>query len=320
MAASTARLAVCLTPDALYFRPAMFTVASLLAQDDAEALDVLVLCEEQDVAPGFDRLDADLRRRIQLVFVDWEKHVAGLPTRGHFTSAVNRRLALHRVLDPKYERFVSMDADLRIGRQGLAALAALDLGGKPLAACLDMILLKDLEDGPLTPEFKAYRARLGLGPATPYFNNGLTLVDRHLWQKLDVPGAATAFLAAHPDRCAFLEQSALNAVVHGDFAPLSPRYNFMGDFQLLDLEEEVKPVVHHFVNRPKPWEPGWRGDHRFALAYKSWFQASPWPELAEAIVPSGTVPTLDASSSHFRSRLLAFLRRQRFIDGWSPAA
>ena len=57
LAASSAPLAVCLTPDAIYFRPAMFTVASLLAQDDAESLDVIVLCEERDVAPGFDRLD-----------------------------------------------------------------------------------------------------------------------------------------------------------------------------------------------------------------------------------------------------------------------
>ncbi len=316
----SAPLAVCLTPDALYFRPAVFTAAGLLAQSDADGLEVILLCEEKDVAPGFERLDPALRKRIRLQFVNWEQHVRGLPTRGHFTSAVNRRLALHRVLDERYARFVSMDADLRIGRPGLAALATLDLGGKPLAAALDMIFLKDLEDGPLTPEFKAYRARLGLGPATPYFNNGLTLVDRHLWEKLDVPGAATAFLAAHPERCSFLEQSALNAVVHGEFAPLSPRYNFMGDFQLLDLEEEVRPIVHHFVNQPKPWEPGWRGDHRVAQAYKTWFQGSPWPGMADAITPGGTMPTLDGDSSAFRSRLLAFLRRQRFIDGWTVSA
>ena len=53
----SASFAVCLTPDALYFRPAVFTAASLLAQDDSEDLDVILLCEEKDVAPGFDRLD-----------------------------------------------------------------------------------------------------------------------------------------------------------------------------------------------------------------------------------------------------------------------
>jgi lipopolysaccharide biosynthesis glycosyltransferase len=312
------KLAVCLTPDALYFRPAVFTAASLLAQEDADELDVILLCEETDVAPGFEQLDPRLRSRIRLELVDWEKHVAGLPTRGHFTSAVNRRLALHRVLDDRHDRFISMDADLRVGRPGLARLAALDLAGKPLAAALDMILLKDLEDGPLTPEFKAYRQRLGLSLSTPYFNNGLTLIDRHRWDRLDVPGAARAFLAAHPEQCPFLEQSALNAVVHGEFAPLSPRYNFMGDFQLLDLEQEVQPIVHHFVNRPKPWEPGWRGDQRFAAAYRTWFLQSPWPDLADGIVPAGAAPALDADSRRFRARLLDFLGRQRFIDGWTP--
>ncbi len=161
--------------------------------------------------------------------------------RGHFTSAVNRRLALHRVLPSRYERYVSIDADMLVTRPGLARLADLDLRGLPLAAAMDMIFLKDFEDGPLTAEFRTYRARLGLTLDTPYFNNGLTLVDRHEWERLDVPGAATTFLAANSDRCPFLEQSALNAVIQGQFAPLSPRYNFMGDFLLLDLETRSIP-------------------------------------------------------------------------------
>jgi len=314
-----ARLAVCLTPDANYFRPAVMTAASILSQPDSEGLEVLLLCEEGDVAAGFGDLDPALRARIGLRFVDWSRHVAGLPVRGHFTSAVNRRLALHRVLPDTVERYVSLDADMLIVRAGLAALAHTPLGGAPFAAAMDMIFLKDLEDGALTAEFRAYRAGLGLAPSTPYFNNGFTLVDRHRWEQLDVAGAATAFLAANAGRCAYLEQSALNAVVNGQFARLSPRFNFMGDFLLLDLEESVQPVVLHFVNRPKPWEPGWRGDARFADAYRAFFLASPWPTLAP---PSGTTTrqTLDSEARRFRTRLLAFLAAQRFVDGWGVPA
>ena len=50
-----------------------------------------------------------------------------------------------------------------------------------------------------------------------------------------------------------MEQDALNSLVRGDFAPLSPRYNFMGDFFLTGLEAEIAPIVLHFVNQPKPW-------------------------------------------------------------------
>ncbi|MHB2168792.1 glycosyltransferase family 8 protein [Alsobacter sp. R-9] len=311
-----ARLAVCLTPDANFFRPAILTAASILGQADSDDLDVLVLCEEADIAPEYGRLDRALRDRIQLRVVDWSRHVAGLPVRGHFTSAVNRRLALHRILPENIDRYVSLDADMLVVRPGLAALAGLDLGRMPFAAAIDMIFLKDLEDGPLTAEFRSYRARLGLAPATPYFNNGFTLVDRQVWDRLDVAGAATAFLAANAQRCPYLEQSALNAVVNGQFAKLSPRYNFMGDFQLLDLEQEVDPIVFHFVNRPKPWEAGWRGDGRFVDAYRSFFLKSPWPELAPPAGGSAFRQSIDAEATRFRTRLLAFLRGQAFADGW----
>lgn len=311
-----ARLAVCLTPDANFFRPAVLTAASILAQPDSDDLEVLLLCEEADVAPGFADLDPALRARIDLRIVDWSRHVGGLPVRGHFTSAVNRRLALHRVLPATVERYVSLDADMLIVRPGLAALAGTGLQGSPFAAAVDMIFLKDLEDGPLTAEFRAYRSRLGLAPATPYFNNGFTLVDRHAWERLDVAGAAMAFLAANAARCPYLEQSALNAVVNGQFARLSPRYNFMGDFLLLDLEDEVEPVVMHFVNRPKPWESGWRGDARFVDAYRSFFLRSPWPELAPPAGGSLMRQSLDEEARRFRSRLLDWLRGQTFVDGW----
>lgn len=312
-----ARLAVCLTPDANFFRPAVLTAASILAQADSGDLDVLLLCEEADVAPGFVNLDAALRARIDLRIVDWSQYVAGLPVRGHFTSAVNRRLALHRVLPDTVERYVSLDADMLIMREGMAALAGIRLGGAPFAASVDMIFLKDLEDGALTAEFKAYRAGLGLSPGTPYFNNGFTLVDRQNWERLDVAGAARAFLAANAGRCPYLEQSALNAVVNGQFAKLSPRYNFMGDFQLLDLEAEVEPIVFHFVNRPKPWEAGWRGDGRFAEAYRSFFLSSPWPGLAPPAGGSSLRQSLDAEALRFRARLLDWLRTQTFVDAWT---
>jgi lipopolysaccharide biosynthesis glycosyltransferase len=311
-----APLPVCLTPDANFFRPAILTAASMLAQPDSEGLEVLVVCDERDIAPGYDRVDPALRARITILPVDWDRYVGGLPVRGHFTSAVHRRLALNRVLPERIERYISLDADMLIVRPGLAKLSSVEMGRLPIAAAIDMIFLKDLEDGALTAEFKAYRARLGLSPSTPYFNNGFTLIDRQNWEQLDVGGAATAFLAANAARCPYLEQSALNAVVDGQFARLSPRYNFMGDFLLLGLEETVQPSVLHFVNRPKPWEPGWRGDARFADAYRAFFLGSPWPELAP---PPGTVmrQTLDAEASRFRTRLLEFLSGQRFADGWS---
>ena len=113
-----------------------------------------------------------------------------------------------------------------------------------------------------------------------------------------------------------MEQSALNATLAGGFAPLSPRCNFMGDFFLLDLEARVAPMVLHFVNSPKPWEyERWRGEARFAEAYRSWFAASPWPDWS-APAPAGRArkPLRTAGRRQFAERLTAFLAAQRFVD------
>ena len=47
-------------------------------------------------------------------------------------------------------------------------------------------------------------------------------------------------LRDEPERYPFMEQDALNATLGGNFAPLSPRFNFMGDFFLLDLERRTR--------------------------------------------------------------------------------
>ncbi len=108
-----------------------------------------------------------------------------------------------------------------------------------------------------------------------------------------------------------MEQDALNAALKGNFAPLSPRFNFMGDFFLLDLERRLEPIVLHFVNAPKPWELGlWRGEARFAENYRAWFAASPWPDLAKSpATPQWrrTRPPLTRVRREFAERLSAFL-------------
>ena len=116
-----------------------------------------------------------------------------------------------------------------------------------------------------------------------------------------------------------MEQDALNATLSGNFAPLSPRFNFMGDFFLLDLERRIEPIVLHFVNAPKPWELGlWRGEARFAENYRDWFSSSPWPQLAQepAAAPwRRSRPPLTRLRQDFAKRLSAFLARAPFIDG-----
>jgi lipopolysaccharide biosynthesis glycosyltransferase len=313
------RTAYCFTPDRAFFAPAVRAIASLIEAEPDVEREIFLICEPHDVTPGFDKLPASLRERIKLMTLDFSRFDANLAGRGRFSRAVFRRLFLDEILPAHFERIVTVDSDMLIVRPGLERLKHFDLGGRPLAAAYDMIFLMDFKGGALAWQFQRSRRSLGLSLDTPYFNAGLMAIDRAAWRAEKITERVTTALRDDPKRYPFMEQDALNATLRGNFAPLSPRFNFMGDFFLLDLERRLAPIVLHFVNAPKPWELGsWRGEARFAQNYRAWFAASPWPDLAQApAMPPWrrTRPPLTSLRREFAKRLSAFLAETRFIDG-----
>ena len=251
--------------------------------------------------------------------LDFSRFDGNLAGKGRFSRAVFRRLFLDDILPAHFERIVTVNSDMLIVRPGLKRLENFDLGGRPLAAAYDMIFLMDLKGDALARQFQRSRRALGLALDTPYFNAGLMAIDRAAWRAEKLTERVTKALRDEPERYPFMEQDALNAALKGNFAPLSPRFNFMGDFFLLDLERRLEPMVLHFVNAPKPWElDAWRGEARFAENYRAWFAASPWPDLATtpATPPwRRTRPPLTPVRREFAERLSAFLAQTRFIDG-----
>jgi len=313
------RTAYCFTPDRSFFAPAVRAIASLVdAEPDVER-EIFLICEPDDVAPGFDELPVRLRGRIKLMTLDFKRFGAGLAGKGRFSRAVFRRLFLDDILPAHFERIVTVDSDMLIVRPGLQRLESFDLKGAPLAAAYDMIFLMDFKGDALARQFQRSRRSLGLALDTPYFNAGLMAIDRAAWRAERLTERVTQALRDEPERYPFMEQDALNAALKGNFAALSPRFNFMGDFFLIDLERRLEPIVLHFVNAPKPWELGlWRGEARFAENYRAWFASSPWASLAKSPATPPwlqTRPPLTRLRRHFAERLSAFLSDARFIDG-----
>jgi lipopolysaccharide biosynthesis glycosyltransferase len=312
------RTAYCFTPDRAFFAPAIRTIASLVEAEPDGGHDIFLVCEGIDVPPGFDKLAGRLRDRIELLTIDFARFDKNLKASGRFSRAVFRRLFLHEILPARFERIVSIDSDMLIVRPGLKRLESFDLEGRPLAAAYDMIFYLDFKGDALARQFQRTRRSLGLALDTPYFNAGLMAIDRAKWRRRRLAEQVAQALRDAPERFPFNEQDALNATLRGDFAPLSPRFNFMGDFLLLDLERLVEPIVLHFVNAPKPWELKlWRGEARFAQNYRDWFLGSPWPELARA--PPAPPwrrgrPPLTRVRQNFAKRLSAFINRTRYID------
>ena len=313
------RTAYCFTPDRAFFAQALRAIASLIEAEPEVEREIFLICEPDDVAPGFDKLTAGLRERIKLMTFDFKRFDLNLAGKGRFSRAVFRRLFLDEILPAHFERIVTVDSDMLIVRPGLKRLESFDLGDKPLAAAYDMIFLMDFKGDALARQFQRSRRSLGLALDTPYFNAGLMTIDRAAWRAEKLTDRVVKALRDEPERYPFMEQDALNAALRGNFAPLSPRFNFMGDFFLLDLERRLEPIVLHFVNAPKPWElSSWRGEARFADNYRAWFAASPWPDLAQSLAAPQwrrTRPRLTRVRRDFANRLSAFLTNTRFIDG-----
>ena len=313
------RTATCFTPDRTFFAPAVRAIASLIEAEPDVEREIFLICESDDVAPGFDKLPTPLRERITLMTLDFARFDLKLAGRGRFSRAVFRRLFLDDILPTHFERIVTVDSDMLIARPGLKRLESFDLGGRPLAAAYDMIFLMDFKGDALARQFQRSRRALGLSLDTPYLNAGLMTIDRAAWRAEKLTERVVKALRDDPKRYPFMEQDALNATLKGNFTALSPRFNFMGDFFLLDLERRLEPIVLHFVNAPKPWElSSWRGEARFAEAYRAWFASSPWPNLARApATPQWrrTRPPLTSVRHDFAERLSAFLAKTRFIDG-----
>jgi lipopolysaccharide biosynthesis glycosyltransferase len=304
--------AICLTPDRRFFGPALCVASQIIACGLPEDADLFLVCEESDVWPLYGEMDEAVRRRLKLMVTSFGDVTGRLPSNASGEHAITRRLFLDRVLPTQYDRIIPVDSDMVIVNEGLTPLVALDLRGAILAAATDMISYMDF-GGHLAQEFQAYRAALGMGRETLYFNNGLTVIDRALWSKSEIGERTLRFIAENPKICLRFEQSALNALLKGNFTRLSPRFNFMGDFMRLDLEDEVRPNVFHFVNRPKPWQRGWVGEPRFARVFKEWFATSPWPDFPDV----GPVDKhYEPVNQDFRERLWSFLKTQHFADGW----
>lgn len=309
------KTAICLTPDRKFFGPAVCVAAQAIAAGVPDDADVVILCEDGDIWPGYECLDASLRAQIKLLTVDFAPLINHAPATPNGSRAIYRRLVLDRVLPKEYSRFIAIDSDIAIGHEGLSPLVSLDLNDAPMAAAIDMIFYMDF-GGHLAAQFKAHRAALCLGPDASYFNNGLIVIDRQKWEAEELGSRALALITNDPQRYRWFEQDALNVLLAGRIAPLSPRFNFMGEFLLLDLEKEVRPVVRHFVLSPKPWEEGCAGDPRFSEIFYHWFQSSPWPDFAAAPKPVWNSPPVNGL---FRQNLLAFLARQKFADPFSLA-
>ena len=279
VAASTAgRNAVVLCTDRRMLVPALF-VASAVRRHASGAVpfDVVVVAEPGTTEPherawmaarGIEACeDVDYRRYEGIGVIDPRLSVATLV-----------KLLLPDLFADRYDTLLYLDCDLTI-HADVSPLFRLDIAPCPVAAQRRGMLFLTPQ---LAAEGVAHFERLGMTRPVRYCNTGVMLVDVARWRAENLAARCFDFIRHDPDRCRLIDEDALNGVLDGRFASLSPVWNLMPPRRWMTAATSiVQPAITHYAGHDKPWK---RFGHDKPLfpdlaayrLYQDFLRDSPW--------------------------------------------
>jgi lipopolysaccharide biosynthesis glycosyltransferase len=259
--------------------PALFAASEIKARSAqaGPAIDVLLFT---DVAALTDAerqwiAERDIRLHGEIDTGEWKDFVRD----ARLSASSLVRLVLTRRLADRYDKLLYIDADISV-HAPVDALLRLDTGEAPIAAASAGHLF--INAGARERAESHFRA---LGMSTPYrfFNSGVMLIDVKKWNREDLGERALAFIRRDPDLCFLPDEHALNAILDGRFAALSPIWNArILAWRSPQVQAILDPVLIHYDGPNKPWKRF--GKHRRLFEdrtgyrlYEDFVRESPWP-------------------------------------------
>ncbi len=197
------------------------------------------------------------------------------------TKATLLKLLLAETLADRYDKILYLDADLTI-HEALAPIFSLDTNGHAFAA---------VPSGANRTGFnwhkrKAQAARCrALGMTEPYrfVNSGVMLIDVGLWNREDLTARSLDFIRRNPTICLLPDEDALNAILDGRVAEVSPVWNMQAPiWSHREVQALVQPAIIHYIGANKPWKRFTDRKRLFEHSdayrlYQEFSTASPWP-------------------------------------------
>ncbi len=240
----THRKAVALAIDRDFLGPAMLAAAQVLRHAPRRDFDLIVASTAPLPIPP--RLtEAGVRNLV--IDVGAEMHDRGLKVR-HLSQAAYLRLWLPATLAGRYERLLYLDGDVYCTGGDLSRLMDTPIGPHALAAVLD-------KEQWLTPDepvldFAHYNV-----PLTCYFNSGVLLLDIPRFNEAKL---FDRFMARHDQgvESQFHDQGILNLILEGNYAQLSPVWNWQWAHLYPAFTRLARPFLLHLSGLPKPWHAG----------------------------------------------------------------
>lgn len=234
--------------DRLYLPHMATAIASLLANNPATPFHIHIIHTDID-ADSLARLTAGIPCEVTSHRIP-DSAFDAMPVVGHLARSSYYRLFAADVIEAPSALY--LDSDL-IVLGPVDDLLATDLGAYPVAA---------VENPGLTPH-----PDLGLTAGAPYLNSGVMLLNLDEWRRRALRHTVIERIRAIPHAIQFADQCGLNAVLDGDWLPLHPRHNVMGNFWFTDPADAIatfgeaqvrealaNPLVIHFTGSSKPWQ------------------------------------------------------------------
>ncbi|MEM6262153.1 MAG: glycosyltransferase family 8 protein [Bacteroidota bacterium] len=158
------------------------------------------------------------------------------------------RLLLPELVDA--DRILYLDADILFLKE-VETLFDTDLKGKAAAVAREPNWNFLKQDCPRWKE-------AGLDPLAPYFNSGLILMDLDTFRKQQISYKTLEWLRNFPEACKFHDQSALNAILHGNFRLLDGSWNTHAYHKTFPMTKFWKQLQRfdlniHYITSYKPW-------------------------------------------------------------------
>jgi hypothetical protein len=296
--------AVVFACDATYARYALLAAEQIARRHPERDFDIC-LCSDEDleVPQGLARYGFRVCR------VATHGAFEGLRLDRGRTDVVYLRLALPAAFAGQYRRLLYLDSDIFVQGGDFGALLGVGLGERVLGAVRDNMQWRS--PGRRPEQFR----RLDL-PQAPYFNAGVLLIDVARFNAADILARCVAFGRRNRELMIRHDQNLLNGTLQGDWAELSPVWNWQYTWASRLFETMADPHIVHFIGPKKPWKhAGGEFPLRYLRAYRAYYEAH-YPD-APPIGEDGVAPMTNRAflqrslMKHLVSahKMAAYLRR-----------
>jgi Glycosyl transferase family 8 len=251
--------AVAFCCDRNFFPLALFMIRQIAFHNPARRFDFVIASQEDLQVPDWAQEFAIRMHRTGVLPGGTE----GVRFKGSLSPYF--RIMLPRELGVTYRRILYLDSDMFVEGGDINRILNADIGSFPLAAARDAPMF-------YTQNFLSDEFRVAGMPPRKSANTGTMLIDTSAFAEQEVERRCFDMLERFPHAVTTADQSLFNLALHGEFAELSPAWNWQLSGRLPLMTHNFPVFMRHFISATKPHNSTKdRREARFHQAYAEFF-------------------------------------------------